>query len=161
MMDRVTQWFHGLAARERRFVVVGASAALAIILLMVVLPLQRSAVTLAQRVEAKRADLAWMHSVAPALAGAGPVADTPTSQESLVVIVDRTAREANLGDALARSEPAGQGGQRVQLNAARFDVLVAWLARLRQQHGIRVVATTIERTGEPGLVNATVELNAQ
>jgi len=38
---------------------------------------------------------------------------------------------------------------------------VAWLARLRQQHGIRVVAATIERTDEPGLVSATVELNAR
>lgn len=160
-MGAVTRWFEGLAPRERRFIVIGGCAALVIVLLMVILPLQRGAAALEQRVAAKRADLAWMQGIAPALAGAGPVADTPTSQESLVVIVDRTAREAQLGEALARSEPAGQGGQRVQLNGARFDILIAWLARLRQQHGIRVVATTIERTERPGLVNATVELNAQ
>lgn len=160
-MGAVTRWFEGLAPRERRFIVIGGCAALVIVLLMVILPLQRGAAALEQRVATKRADLAWMRGIAPALAGAGPVADTPTSQESLVVIVDRTAREAQLGEALARSEPAGQGGQRVQLNGARFDILIAWLARLRQQHGIRVVATTIERTEQPGLVNATVELNAQ
>lgn len=159
-MDAVKQWFNGLARRERRFVIVGGVAALVIVLLMAVLPLQHSAAALEQRVATKRADLAWMRSVAPTLAGAGPMSDTPLTAESLVVTVDRTAREANLGEALARSEPAGQGGQRVQLNAARFDVLVAWLARLRQQHGIRVVAATVERTEQPGLVNATVELNA-
>jgi len=159
-MEAVKQWFAGLAQRERRFVVIGAIAAALIVLLMGVLPLQRGAAALEQRVATKRADLAWMRSVAPALAGAGPVSETPLTQESLVVTVDRTARESSLGEALARSEPAGQGGQRVQLNDARFDVMVAWLARLRQQHGIRVVAATIERTEQPGLVNATVELNA-
>ncbi|HNR22948.1 MAG TPA: type II secretion system protein M [Steroidobacteraceae bacterium] len=160
MMEAARQWFNGHAERERRFVIYGGVAAIVIVLLMAVLPLQRSAAALEQRVATKRADLAWMRSVAPALAGAGPVSDTPLTQESLVVTVDRTARESSLGEALARSEPAGQGGQRVQLNGARFDVMVAWLARLRQQHGIGVVAATIERSGEPGLVNATVELNA-
>lgn len=159
-MDAVKQWFNGLAARERRFVAIGSIAAFVIVLLMAVLPLQRSAAALEQRVATKRDDLAWMRSVAPALASAGPVSETPITQESLVVTVDRTARESSLGEALARSEPAAQGGQRVQLNAARFDMMVAWLARLRQQHGIRVVAATIERTEQPGLVNATVELNA-
>ncbi len=160
-MDALKQWYRGLAGRERRFVVIGGCAALAILLLMIVLPLARSAAALEQRVATKRADLAWMRAVAPALASAGPVSESPATQESLVVTVDRTAREANLGEALARSEPAGNGGQRVQLEKARFDVMVAWLARLRQQHGIRVVSATVERTDQPGLVTASVELNAR
>lgn len=160
-MESLRQWYSGLAPRERRFVSIGACAALVIVFLMGVLPLARSAAALEQRVATKRADLAWMRSVAPALASAGPVSGTADSQESLVVTVDRTAREANLGEALTRSEPAGSGGQRIQLEKARFDVLVAWLARLRQQHGIRVVAATIERADEPGLVSATLELDAR
>ncbi|MCW5569880.1 MAG: type II secretion system protein M [Steroidobacteraceae bacterium] len=160
-MDRLRQWYRGLAERERRFVTLGGCAAIAIILLMGLLPLARSAAALEQRVATKRADLAWMRRVAPVLAGAGPAAEGEATQESLVVTVDRTAREANLGEALARSEPAGNGGQRVQFERAPFDVLVAWLARLRQQHGIRVVAATIERTSEPGLVSASVELSAR
>ena len=160
-MDAVRQWYRGLAERERRFVAIGGCAALVIVLLMGLLPLARSAAALEQRVATKRSDLAWMRSVAPAIASAGPVAESQDTRESLVVTVDRTAREANLGESLARSEPAGNGGQRVQLEKARFDVLVAWLARLRQQHGTRVVAATIERTDEPGLVSATVELNAR
>lgn len=159
-MDALKVWYRGLAARERRFVLIGGCAALAIVLLMGVLPLARSAAALEQRVATKRADLAWMRGAAPALASAGPVSDAAATPESLVVTVDRTAREANLGEALARSEPAGNGGQRVQLENARFDVLVAWLARLRQQHGIRVVSATVERTDQPGLVSASVELSA-
>ncbi|MGE3666883.1 MAG: type II secretion system protein GspM [Steroidobacteraceae bacterium] len=160
-MDAIRQWYRGLAERERRFVAIGGVAACAIVILMGVLPLARSASALEQRIATKRADLAWMQGVAPALASAGPAPELQATPESLVVTVDRTAREANLGESLARSEPAGNGGQRVQLEKAPFDVLVAWLARLRQQHGIRVVAATVERTGDPGLVSATVELSAR
>ncbi|MGD9599873.1 MAG: type II secretion system protein GspM [Steroidobacteraceae bacterium] len=160
-MGALMQWYRGLAERERRFVVIGGCLALAIILMMVLLPLTRGAATLEQRVAKKRADLAWMRSVAPALAGAGPVADAGANAESLVVTVDRTAREANLGESLVRSEPSGSGGQRVQFDKARFDVMLAWLARLRQQHGIRVVSASVERTDEPGLVTASIELSAR
>ncbi|MEZ5532514.1 MAG: type II secretion system protein M [Steroidobacteraceae bacterium] len=160
-MGALSHWYRGLAERERRFVAIGGCIALAIVLLMVLLPLTRGAAALGERVEKKRADLAWMRSVAPALASAGPVVDSGAGAESLVVTVDRTAREANLGESLVRSEPSGNGGQRVQFDKARFDVMLAWLARLRQQHGIRIVSASVERSGEPGLVTASIELSAR
>lgn len=154
-------WFAALSERERRFVTIGGAVAAVIVLLMITLPLARGAAAIEERVATKRADLAWMRSVAPALASAGPVVDASQSPESLVVTVDRSAREANLGEALARSESSGDGNQRVQLQGARFDVVVAWLARLREQHGIRVVSGSVDRTDEPGLVNASFVLSAR
>lgn len=160
-MGALAQWYRGLAERERRFVAIGGCLALVIVLLMILLPLSRAAATLEQRVATKRADLAWMRGVAPVLAAAGPVVEPGANGESLVVTVDRTAREAKLGEALVRSEAAGNGGQRVQFENVRFDAMIAWLARLREQHGIRVVGATIERTDQPGLVTASIELGAR
>jgi type II secretory pathway component PulM len=37
---------------------------------------------------------------------------------------------------------------------------VAWLARLSQQHGVRVETAEIESAGETGLVNAGLVLKA-
>ncbi len=71
-MNALIQWYRGLAERERRFVTIGGCAALVIVLLMGMLPLARSAAALEQRVATKRSDLAWMRSVAPAIASAGP-----------------------------------------------------------------------------------------
>jgi general secretion pathway protein M len=151
-------WWDGLAQRERRFVLIGGVVAAIILLAMLLLPLNRRVSALESSVEAKAGDLAWMRSVAPTLASAGPAPVPSASQESIVVLVDRAARESGLGEALASSEPSGDGGQRLRLEQAHFDRMVAWLARLREQHGVQVESATIEGTEEPGLVSATLVL---
>jgi type II secretory pathway component PulM len=78
--------------------------------------------------------------------------------ESLVVLVDRTGREAGLGGAIRDQSPDGETGLRLQLQAASFDVLVAWLASLQQQYGVRVDVATIGAAGAAGLVNASLTL---
>ncbi len=153
-------WWQGLADRERRFIALGGLAAALILLVMLVLPLGRRVDMLEGQVATKAADLAWMQGVAPQLNAAGPAVERPSTRESLVVLIDRSARESGLGDALGASEPAGDGGQRVQLESARFDTVVAWLARLREQHGVQVKSVTVDATGEPGLVKATLVLHA-
>jgi type II secretory pathway component PulM len=47
----------------------------------------------------------------------------------------------------------------LRLEAASFDVLVAWLASLQQQYGVRVDAAAIDAAGAPGLVNASLTLS--
>jgi len=141
-------------------VTIGGVAALVLLILAVLLPLDQSVARAHQRIAHKQADLAWMRSVAPRLAGAAPVI-APSSQRSLIVVVDNAAREAGLGTALTSSEPAGQGGLRVRLDNAQFDTLVGWLARLSQQHGIRVETATVDAAGPPGIVNAGIVLHAR
>ena len=70
--------------------------------------------------------------------------------ESLLVIVDRSARESGLGNALAGSEPSGPGALSVRLQKASFDALITWLGRLAQQNGIRVDSASIDSAGAPG-----------
>jgi type II secretory pathway component PulM len=125
-----------------------------LLIIGVVLPLDRSVSKAQQRIGQKQADLAWMQSVAPELASAGPVATMPTTQDSLLVVVDRAARESGLGNSLTNSEPSGPGRLRVRLEKAQFDILVGWLARLSEQHGIGVESATVDSAGAPGLVNA-------
>jgi type II secretory pathway component PulM len=119
-----------------------------------VLPLDGSVARVQQRIGRKQADLQWMQSVAPELASAGPVVAPTTRQESLIVVVDSAAREAGLGNSLTSSEPSGTGGLRVRLEKAPFGLVVGWLARLSEQHGIAVESATIDNAGQPGIVNA-------
>jgi general secretion pathway protein M len=143
-----------LNERERRMVMVGGVAAVLILIIAVVLPLETSVSRAQQRISQKRADLLWMQSVAPELASAGPVSAATTRQESLIVVVDSAARESGLGNALTSSEPSGTGGLRVRLEKAQFGLIVGWLARLSEQNGITVESATIDNAGEPGIVNA-------
>jgi type II secretory pathway component PulM len=143
-----------LNERERRLVIIGGVVAAVLLIFGVVLPLDSSVSKAQARVGQKQADLVWMQAIGPELASSGPVATKPSSQESLLVVVDRAARETGLGNSLTSSEPSGEGRLRVRLEKAQFDILVGWLARLSEQHGIGVESASVDNAGAPGIVNA-------
>ena len=152
------QWLENLAPRERNLVYAAAGlAAIAALYFVVVMPLHGMNARGSARVQKKAADLAWMQQVAPQVlaARAGAAAST---NESLVVLVDRTGREAGLGNSVRDQSPSGENGLRLRLEGAPFDVVVAWLATLQQQHGVTVEAATIDAATAPGLVNASLTL---
>ncbi|GAC1461163.1 MAG: hypothetical protein PVSMB6_21470 [Steroidobacteraceae bacterium] len=152
--------FDTMSAREQRLVKFGGIAAVLLLVFGVLLPLESSVAKARARVIQKQNDLAWMRNVAPVLATAGP-ARQGGNGESLIVIVDRSARESGLGKALAGSEPSGPGAIQVRMEKASFDVLVGWLSRLSQQNGIGVDGASIDTTGTPGVVNAAIVLRQQ
>ena len=149
-------WYNKLSERERRMVLLGGIAAVVLLILAIVLPLSRNISQARQRVTNKQVDLAYIQQATPELRSAGPVSQA--SGASLVVLIDSSARESGLGKALSSSEPTGDGGLRIRLERAPFDGLVAWLARIGQQHGVRVESAEIEQAGEAGLVNASLVL---
>jgi type II secretory pathway component PulM len=155
--ESIAQWFAGLSEREQRIVQIGAVLVPLILVFGLLVPLDRSVAQAHERLLKKRNDLAWMQGVAPELAAAPQ--PPSAAGESLLVIVDRSARESGLATALAGSEPVGPGGLSLRLQKAPFDTLIAWLARLAQQNGIRVDSATIDSAGAPGLVNAAVVLH--
>lgn len=154
----IRAWFADLNARERKLVYATAALlAVALVYLVLVLPFTSTNRKLSARVEQKTADLAWMRQAAPQAIAAAGIAHSGGSGESLVVIVDRTAREAGLGASLRDQSPDGKAGLRLRLEGAPFDTLVTWLASLQQQHGVGVDVAMIDAAG-PGLVNATLAL---
>lgn len=148
-----------LSPRDRRTLLVGLAIAAILFVFAVILPLDHSVARLHDQVTHKQADLVWMRSVAPEIAAAGPMRRSG-SGESLIVIVDQSARESGLGSSLTGSQPSGRGGLSVQLEKASFDALVGWLARLSQQNGVQIESASIDSAGEPGLVNASIVLQS-
>jgi general secretion pathway protein M len=145
-----------LSERDRRMLLIG-SVVTAVLLLYIVIQLDSSVSSAHKRIKKKQEDLAWIQTAAPEITAAGPIGTS--SGESLLVIVDRSARESGLGTALAGSEPSGPGGLSVRLQRAPFDALIMWLARLSQQNGIRVDSASIDQAGAPGVVNAAIVLH--
>lgn len=161
-MQKLKDWFARLNARERLIVVVGGVlVGLTAIYVLALGPFYSSVAARAERVERKKADLAWLRSVAPevqALGASLPVSAGP-SDESLVVLVDRTAREAGLGTALTGQTPQGQSSIRVRMEGAAFDLIMTWLGNLQSTQAISVESAQFDRTGTPGQVNASIVLN--
>jgi general secretion pathway protein M len=148
-----------MSPREQRLVQIGGIAIVLILIFGVLLPLDSSVSKAHTRVAKKQADLVWMRGVAPLLALSAPAHQN--SGESLIVVVDRSARESGLGTALAGSDPSGPGGIQVRLEKAPFDSIIGWLSRISQQNGIGVDGVTIDGAGTPGVVNAALVLRQQ
>ena len=153
-------WYAKLSERERRIVLFGGIAGLVLLLLAIVLPLSRNIAQARQRVTNKQADLAFIQNAVPQLASAGPGMGAAATGESLVVLIDSSARESGLGKSLSSSQPTPDKGLRIRLDRVPFDALVAWLARLSQSHGVSVESAEIESAGEAGFVNAGLVLKA-
>lgn len=154
-------WFLGLEPRERLFVGIGAVAVvLLLVWALVISPLGSARAATTERVETKRQTLAFVRSAAAELAAAGdlPAAGPNLAGQSLVVIVDRTARAAGLGNALTRNQPVGEDGIRVRLDNAAFDAVAAWLATIGTSAGLSIESASFDRTPDEGRVNASLVL---
>jgi general secretion pathway protein M len=153
-------WLDNLEPRERRAVLLGGGAALAFLVYALVwLPLAERYEHTHQRVIEQRA--AYEHMVAQAaevrrLRETAPTVVRTGGGQSVLALVDRTAREAGLGAALKRVEPDGPSGVRVWLEQAPFRELTLWLTRLEHSHGVRAVTVTMDRPDRPGTVNARI-----
>ncbi len=155
---KALEWYASLAVRERKLVLWGVIGAAAVVLIFGILwPLHAAVTGARHRVKQQSDDLVWMRAhalevrtAAAAMSGAG---------ESLVVIIDRSARELGLAEAIKSTTPTNTNGTRVELAAVSFDMLAGWLARLQDQFGVTVVTATVEAAGAAGLVNASLELS--
>jgi general secretion pathway protein M len=153
-------WYSNLAERERRVVTLGAAVGVVLLLLAIILPLNRNIAQARQRITTKQGDLAFIQDATPQLAAAGPGSGEAATGESLVVLIDSSARESGIGKSLSSSQATADKGLRIRLDNVPFDALVAWLARLSQSHGVRVESAEIEAAGETGFVNAGLLLKA-
>jgi general secretion pathway protein M len=153
-------WYANLSERDRRVVLWGGIAAGVLLVLAIILPLNRNIAQARQRIANKQGDLAFIQGAIPQLSAAGPGVGAAATGESLVVLIDSSARESGIGKSLSSSQATPDKGLRIRLDNVPFDALVAWLARLSQSHGVRVEAAEIEAAGETGFVNAGLLLKA-
>lgn len=159
-MQKLKEWFYSRQPRERVIVCAGAVLVVLVAVYILLAPFYAAVNARAERVAAKEGDLAWMRSIAGemiSLSANAPAAATP-SDESLVVLIDRAARECGLSSALTGQTPNGETGIRVRLESAEFDKLMVCLGNLQQVHAVAIESATIDRTTKPGFVNASLVL---
>jgi general secretion pathway protein M len=154
-------WYLGLESRERVFVLIGGVlAAVFLFWGLVINPLYGASAATASRIESKQNTLAFLRGAAAELAAAGhaPAAQPDLAGQSLVVIVDRSARAAGLGTALTRNQPVGEDAISVRMENAAFDNLARWLDAINASSGLAIESASFDRTPEDGRVNASLVL---
>jgi general secretion pathway protein M len=162
MNERLKLYWQQLQPRERRILLLGAAAV--VIMAAYVLawePLVEGRARLQRDVAEQRVLLGWMEQSAREVqALRGSRAPQRNTGQSLMAVVDRTARAQGLGQALERVQPDGETAVRVWLKQAPFDQSLRWLDQLIATQGLRVTGLVVERGNEAGKVDARITLEA-
>lgn len=151
-MDLLRQRWRELGGRERWLV----GAALALLLLTISQTGWRIG---HDALGDLRADVIAQHeslTLARALDAAGPGA--ARSEEPLLALAERSAREAGIGGALKRLDGGDGGRIRARLEAAPFGTVVRWLAAVQASSGASIESLALERGVDPGLIDANIVL---
>ncbi len=120
-------------------------------------PLQQGKARASTRLHNLQQAVAWMQQAEQQVAqlqkkrGSG---FKDRGRQSLLTLLDQTARLQGLGEGIRRGERAGDQGVRLWLEGVQFDPLMRWLERVERDYGIVVEEFSAESTGLPGQVNA-------
>ncbi len=156
-------WWSALAQREQRLIAAGAALLILFLLYVAIwVPLQGSRARLLAQTEEQRATLRWMQQSAAEirqLSARGAGRQVATGQ-SLLGLIDQTARSERLAEAVKRVQPDGTNSVRVWLENAAFDDVMRWLGTLEQRHGVAIDTLNVERGEQPGRVAARLTLQA-
>jgi len=153
-------WWLGLSGRERAMVAGAGLFLLGCCLYFLgVAPFVEQLSRYRREVPEQRALLAWMHDAAKEVESLRPAAGVAAkSGGSVMVVIDQTAKQFELGKKLKRIEPEGENGAKVWLEDAAYEDVLRWLHRLADNHGIRVLSFAAEPVERGGYVKARITL---
>lgn len=155
-------WWLTKTPREQLALTLAAAALLLFLLyLMAWQPFSQAVEQKRLLVKSQQATLSWMQNnltEIQRLRGSVGASRKAASNEALLTLVDRTAKQRQLRQRIQRIKP--QGDQTVQLwvEQVAFDTLLIWLGELTQKYGIQIDSLNIDRQELPGLVNARLVL---
>ena len=112
-------------------------------------PYMKETSRLEKRVVALQADLNWMQQASAQVKQLGKTKPKARpSGQSLLSLVDSSAKSHGLAQAVKRVQPDGQKTVRVWLEEASFDAMLKWLAVMEDRYGLTVVGLVVDRGGE-------------
>ena len=157
-MDEIKQYWQQLAARERLMLgIAGVVIGVMFLYLVVLEPIMNDAKRLEKQLVEQHRLLNWMEDAAKEAkslsARGGKKIQVGSGGQSLLGVIDRTAKAGNLGDAMKRVEPDGSSRVRVWLERASFDDTVRWLERLEKDYSLDIDSVVVDKEEAPGRVN--------
>ncbi len=153
-------WFEELNRRERSILLFGGGALLLMLLYSLLWsPLSEQNERLRDDIKNQNVTLAWMQQAAQQVKQGGARSiQSNVNGESLLTLVDRTAKSSALGGSIKRVQPNKDGGVRIWLEKVEFNQMMRWLATLSSHHGVVLSDSNIEKQLTPGLVDARLTL---
>lgn len=156
-------WWQDLLPRERALLSM-MFFSLAVFLLWFLLwrPITRDLHQATTALESSRVDLEWMQAAQSAI-GTGPrnvgVSRVNRGNQSMLAVVEASARAHSLGESFRRGEPSGDDRVRVWLEEVSFDAMISWVQSMQDSSGFDVAEADITRLDLPGMVDVRIVLS--
>jgi len=150
-VNALKTWYFGLQERERWIVSIGFLAGVIIIVWWSMTRLGNEMATLRTSVETKQRLLVDVQRIEAQQPSPGGANDRRGTEQTLVVIIDATARSNGLGS--PRTTQNGPNGINVTIQGLSFDAVMGWLIALHGTYGIDVETGQLVKAREQGLVN--------
>ena len=111
-------------------------------------------------VKSQLATLNWMQDNLPEIQRLRGINSSKrqATNEALLTLVDRTAKQRQLRQQIQRIKPQGDKTVQLWIEQVAFDTLLMWLGELTDRHGIQIDTLNIDRQELPGVVNARLVL---
>ncbi|MET0070310.1 MAG: type II secretion system protein GspM [Candidatus Thiodiazotropha sp.] len=158
------EWWQSKTPQEHMAMIIGAVAVLLLLVyLLMWRPFTQALEKKALLVESQQITLNWMQdnldlvrSLRSQQRGKGA-----GSNEALLTLVDRTAKQIQLRQQIQRIKPQGDNAVQLWIEEAPFDTIMKWLGQLTLTHAIEIDSLTIDRQEKQGLVNARLVLQRE
>ncbi len=158
-------WWMSLRPREQLILIVGSGAmVVTLIYLLAVEPFLKQRATLANRIKAEQQQLVWMQQAGQQVKQLRATSSSTRrtgNKQSLLSVIDSSARRNKIRKPIQRMEPEGNNGVKLWIEEADFDKLIGWLGKLDDKYGVHVSRATISRADSPGLVDTRLSLQRQ
>lgn len=157
LKEQFLEWYKGLEQRERR-IMLGGAAVVFIMLVYFLLwkPIVLKKYKLEQSTQEMEQELAVMKQQAEQVkvlkASSAPVGRIQKGQ-SLLGIIDRSAKSNQLAGSLKRVKPDGQTKARVWLENAKFNDVIRWVENLKRRYNVDIENASFEKQEEAGVIS--------
>lgn len=152
MSDAIKNYWEQLEPRER-LVLSWGSVVVALIIFYSFLwqPWHKAIDEMEESIQTMRADLVWVRQHADILANGGKGLEQKFqgSEQSLLSVIESTAKKGNVRKAIQQMVPSKDSGQvRVVLEDANFNHWVKWIDLLVNKYGVNVLDASVERNDD-------------
>jgi len=149
-MDELKKYWLGLQSRERVVLACGAVCVILILLYALLFqPWYKAIARMEADLPELRQSVVWMRQQSERLQGSSGNASKASQKgadQSLLSVVEETARNAQLKKAIQQMIPAQNGTEvRVVLEEANFNQWLRWVDDLYQKYGVDIKQVTAER----------------
>lgn len=156
-------FWQNLSQRDQKALMLAAAAlSLYVLWAFAWQPLIKQRLMLQKRVDSQQSSIVWMQQAQVDIQKLSQNKNhsfKPRAGQSLLTILDQTARLQGLGERIRRGEPAGEGRVRLWLDQANFDLVMLWIERVERDYGIIVDEISSDQADLPGQVNVRIRFH--